>query len=78
MLEAAGTALGIFLDPFRLGMMMVGVIAGIVVGILPGLGGIVSVAILLPFIFRLDAFAAMAMLTGSLAVVHTADTITSV
>ncbi len=77
MLEAA-TALGIFLDPFRLGMMMVGVFAGIMVGILPGLGGIVSVAILLPFIFRLDAFAAMAMLTGSLAVVHTADTITSV
>lgn len=78
MLEAAGTALGIFLDPSRLAMMMVGVAAGIFVGILPGLGGIVSVAILLPFIFRLDAFAAMAMLTGSLAVVHTADTITSV
>ncbi len=78
MLEAAGTALGIFLDPFRLGMLMVGVLAGIMVGILPGLGGIVSVAILLPFIFQLDAFAAMAMLTGSLAVVHTADTITSI
>jgi len=78
MLEAAQTALGIFLDPFRLGMMMVGVGSGILVGILPGLGGIVAVAILLPFIFRLDAFAAMAMLTGALAVVHTADTITSV
>lgn len=78
MVEAAATALGIFLNPHRLGMMMVGVLSGTVVGILPGLGGIVSVAILMPFIFRLDAFAAMAMLTGALAVVHTSDTITSV
>ncbi|HZA55353.1 MAG TPA: tripartite tricarboxylate transporter permease, partial [Candidatus Udaeobacter sp.] len=45
---------------------------------LPGLGGIACVAILLPFIYTLDVNTAMILLVGSLAVVHTSDTITSV
>jgi putative tricarboxylic transport membrane protein len=57
---------------------MAGVLAGTIIGILPGLGGIASVAILLPFIYTLDVHTAMILLIGSLAVVHTADTITSV
>jgi len=78
MREALGTALALFSDPTRLGLMLVGVLAGLVVGILPGMGGIVAIAVLLPFVTRLEPFAALAMLTGSLAVVHTSDTITSV
>ena len=57
---------------------MAGVLAGIAVGILPGMGGIVAVSLLLPYVLRLDAVAAVAVLTGALAVVHTSDTITSV
>ena len=57
---------------------MAGVLAGTVIGILPGLGGIACVAILLPFIYTLDVHTAMILLVGSLAVVHTSDTITSV
>ncbi|MGH2453351.1 MAG: tripartite tricarboxylate transporter permease [bacterium] len=58
--------------------MLLGVLAGIIVGILPGMGGIVAVAILLPFVTQLDAVGALALLTGALAVVHTSDTVTSV
>ncbi len=58
--------------------MLLGVAAGIIVGILPGMGGIVAVAILLPFVVKLDAVGALALLTGALAVVHTSDTVTSV
>ncbi|MDR7454164.1 MAG: tripartite tricarboxylate transporter permease, partial [Armatimonadota bacterium] len=76
--EALSAALALFLDPSRLSMMLLGVAVGLVVGVLPGMGGIVSVAILLPFITRLDPVASLAMITGSLAVVHTSDTITSV
>jgi TctA family transporter len=47
-------------------------------GMLPGMGGIITVAVLLPFILKLDAFAGLAMVTGALAVVHTSDTITAV
>lgn len=78
MLQAALQALAIVADPFRLAMLGVGVLAGFVVGILPGLGGIVAVSVLLPVIFRFDAPTALAMLTGALAVVYTSDTITSV
>ena len=59
-------------------MLMAGVLAGTVIGILPGLGGIACVAILLPFIYTMDVHSAMVALIGSLAVVHTSDTITSV
>lgn len=78
MLDAALSALAVFASPTRLGLLLVGVLAGFLVGILPGLGGIVAVSVLLPLIFRFDAPAALAMLTGSLAVVYTSDTITSV
>src|SRR3990172_8994275 len=78
MAEALGAAAELFFVPARLGMMLLGVLAGLWVGFLPGMGGIVAVAVLLPFVVRLDAIAALAMLTGALAVVHTSDTITSV
>lgn len=78
MWNAALIALERFADPLHLGMLMAGVLAGAVIGILPGLGGIACVAILLPFIYTLDVHTAMILLVGSLAVVHTSDTITSV
>ncbi|MBI1994397.1 MAG: tripartite tricarboxylate transporter permease, partial [Deltaproteobacteria bacterium] len=78
MWDAALIALERFADPLHIGMLMAGVAAGTVIGILPGMGGIASVAILLPFIFKLDVNTAMVLLIGSVAVVHTSDTITSV
>ena len=78
MWDAALIALQKFADPFHLGMLTAGVLAGTIIGILPGLGGIACVAILLPFIYTMDVHSAMILLVGSLAVVHTSDTITSV
>jgi TctA family transporter len=78
MWDAALIALERFSDPLHMGMLVAGVLAGTVIGILPGLGGIACVAILLPFIYTLDIHSAMVLLVGSLAVVHTSDTITSV
>jgi putative tricarboxylic transport membrane protein len=78
MREAALAALAVFADPARLGLLFAGVLAGLVVGVLPGMGGIVAVSLILPYIYRLDAVAAAAIMTGALAVVHTSDTITSV
>ena len=78
MWDAALIALQGFASPSHLGLLVAGVLAGTVIGILPGLGGIACVAILLPFIYTLDVHTAMILLVGSLAVVHTSDTITSV
>jgi len=78
MWDAALIALERFANPHHMAMLTAGVVAGTVIGILPGLGGIACVAILLPFIYTLDVHTAMILLVGSLAVVHTSDTITSV
>jgi len=78
MAEALSAASGLFLNPTRLGMLVLGSGVGLLIGILPGMGGIVAAAILLPFMLKLEPAAALAMVTGALAVVHTSDTITSV
>ncbi len=78
MWDSAAIALAKFLDPLHLGLLLFGVLEGIFVGLLPGMGGVASVAILLPFIYNLDPHTAMAVMVGALAVVHTSDTITAV
>ena len=58
--------------------MLIGVTVGLVIGILPALGGIAGMSLLLPFIYGMDVTAALAMLMGLVAVVPTADTFSSV
>ncbi|MEO9337480.1 tripartite tricarboxylate transporter permease [Mesorhizobium sp. SB112] len=58
--------------------LMVGVVVGLVVGILPGLGGIVGMSLLLPFVYGMEPTAALAMLVGMLPVLAIADTFASV
>jgi TctA family transporter len=58
--------------------MLLGVSVGLLIGVLPGLGGIAGLSLLLPFIYGMDPVAAIAMLIGLVAVVPTADTFTSV
>jgi len=58
--------------------LLSGVFLGILVGILPGLGGIVGFSIMLPFLYGMDTTSALAMLIGMVAVIPTSDTFTSV
>ncbi|QJQ97231.1 tripartite tricarboxylate transporter permease [Halomonas sp. PA5] len=58
--------------------MLLGVGVGLIVGILPGLGGVVGMSLLLPFVYGMDPHAAIAMLIGMAAVIATADTFPSV
>jgi TctA family transporter len=78
MIDHALAALGMLLEPMRLLALFSGMIAGMVFGMLPGLGGVAAVSILLPFIYLLDSYAGLALLLGAISVVYTADTITSV
>lgn len=78
MMDSALTALGSLADPSLLVMLAVGVLAGLVIGLIPGLGGTGAVAILLPLTFGMEPAAALAMLIGALAVVHTSDTVAAV
>lgn len=78
MTDAAFSALGSLADPSLLAMLAIGVVAGLVIGLIPGLGGTGAVAILLPVTFGMDPEPALAMLIGALAVVHTSDTVAAV
>ncbi|MDP2410910.1 MAG: tripartite tricarboxylate transporter permease [Pseudolabrys sp.] len=78
MIEPLFSALAALLTPQHLGFMALGVSVGLVVGVLPGLGGIAGLALLLPFIYGMDQISALAMLIGLVAVIPTSDTFASV
>jgi TctA family transporter len=78
LLGPALDAFGLLMDPIRLLALFGGMMSGLVIGMLPGLGGVAAVSILLPFVYALDAYAGLAMLLGAVSVVYTSDTITSV
>lgn len=78
MLDAALIALENLLVPMRLLFLFFGVLMGLALGAIPGLGGLVGLAILLPFTFDMDPYMAFAIMIGLTSVVSTADTIPSV
>lgn len=65
MLEAAWAGLAALATPQAMLFIVIGIIYGIVIGILPGLGGIVAMALLLPFTWGMDFAAAMSLLIGA-------------
>lgn len=52
------------LTPSRIGFMLLGVVLGLLVGVLPGVGGTTGVAILLPISVYLEPLSALTMLAG--------------
>jgi TctA family transporter len=78
MLEAAISAFHNLLEPMRLLFLFMGVFMGLALGAIPGLGGLVGLAILLPFTFDMDPFMAFAIMIGLTSVTSTSDTIPSV
>jgi TctA family transporter len=78
LLEVIGSAFVNVLSGTHLAYMLAGVGVGLIVGILPGLGGIAGMSILLPFVYGMDTVSALALLIGLLAVVPTGDTFTSI
>ena len=78
MLEAAAEALFIISDPNRLMFVALGTLLGLMIGVIPGIGGLVGLALLLPFTFALDPYTALAFLVGVQSVTTTSDTIPAV
>ncbi|WP_226898202.1 tripartite tricarboxylate transporter permease [Mangrovicoccus algicola] len=58
--------------------MLLGVSLGLVIGVIPGLGGIAGLSLLMPFLYGMDQISALAMLVGLVAVIPTSDTFASV
>lgn len=78
MLEAAGQALVAMAEPARLGFLFLGALLGLILGILPGIGGVAGTAILIPFTFGMDPVTAFAFLLGLASTTATGDPIPAI
>src|ERR1700674_5553600 len=71
-------ALHLLLEPMRLLILCGGVLIGLAIGCIPGLGGVVGLAVLIPFTYNMDAYSAFALLLGMAAVTTSSDLIPAV
>jgi len=71
-------ALVSLLTPQHFLFLLLGTTLGLIVGILPGLGGIVGLSLMLPFVYGMDPLLALPMMIGLLAVTNTSDTFPAV
>ncbi|MRG73541.1 hypothetical protein GH722_17360 [Alphaproteobacteria bacterium HT1-32] len=78
MLDAATQALGIITEPYRLMFVAFGTFLGLLIGVIPGIGGLVGLSLLLPLTFSMDPYTALAFLVGVQSVTTTSDTIPAV
>jgi len=77
----ADALIGALLEVLRwdaLSFMLIGVAVGFWVGLLPGLGGGTTLALMLPFVYRMQPVQAFAFLLGMHSVVATTGDITSI
>ena len=73
MASAAAHAFWLLVEPARLMVLVIGVLIGLAIGVLPGLNGIVGMAMLIPFTYGMDQHTAMALLLGMAAVITSSD-----
>jgi TctA family transporter len=78
MAGAAGKAFVTLMEPHRLMFLALGCLMGLVLGIVPGIGGLAGTAMLLPFTFAMDPYSAFALLLGLGATTATGDPIPAV
>lgn len=78
MAAAAGKAFLTLMEPHRLMFLALGCMMGLVLGIVPGIGGLTGTAMLLPFTFAMDPYSAFALLLGLGATTATGDPIPAI
>jgi putative tricarboxylic transport membrane protein len=72
------TALGHLAAAEVMIMMIVGVFAGLVIGAIPGLGGLATLALMLPFAYGLDTFPALGLVLGAYSALYFGGSITAI
>src|ERR687893_2150116 len=78
MATAAGKAFVTLMDPTRLMFLALGCMMGLILGIVPGIGGLAGTAMLLPFTFAMDPYSAFALLLGLGSATATGDPIPAI
>ena len=78
MFDAVVIATGEIFTLSRMAWLFGGVLLGSVIGFVPGIGGRATIAILLPFIVKMDPASALVLIVGIHAIGNTADTIPAI
>jgi len=78
MMDVILAALKNIFMPAQFALLLLAVLVGLILGAIPGLGGIVGMTLLLPFLFDLTPHTALILLVALGSVVNTADTIPAV
>lgn len=78
MLEALLQGIALFLDTEVLLLAVFAVLIGLLLGVLPGLGGLTALALLLPFVYGMEPMAGLGFLLAAHAVVYTGGALTAV
>src|SRR5215475_8413904 len=78
MASSASQAFLMLMEPHRLMFLGLGCLMGLVLGIVPGIGGLTGTAMLLPFTFTMDPYSAFALLLGLGATTATGDPIPAI
>ena len=78
LLDQALAALTIVFDPARFALICFGISLGLMIGVIPGIGGLGGLALLIPFTYGMDPHTALAFLIGMWAVTATSDTIPAI
>jgi len=78
MAAAASKAFLALIEPHRMMFLALGCLMGLVLGIVPGIGGLTGTAMLLPFTFQMDPYSAFALLLGLGATTSTGDPIPAI
>src|SRR3977135_3209835 len=78
MATSAGKAFVILMEPPPLVFLGFGCVMGLILGIVPGIGGLAGTAMLLPFTFNMDPYTAFALLLGLGSTTATGDPIPAI
>jgi len=78
MFEALISAWGTIFTPVTMMFLFGGVLMGLALGAIPGLGGVIGLTLLIPFVYDLGPAPAMALLIGMAAVTTTSDSIPAI
>jgi TctA family transporter len=72
------SAASLLFDPRILMFLLIGVFVGSLLSVIPGVGGLMGIALLLPFTFSMSPHEALIFLVGAMAVMSTSDSIPAI
>ena len=78
MIEAYGTAIATLFQPMNLLILLLAASIGLIIGVIPTIGGLFIMPLFLPFIFRMPPEVALILLVALHSVIHTSGSIPAI